>query len=29
MAEKERIDFCTICRKETEYELKKEILKKI
>lgn len=28
MAEKERIDFCTICRKETEYELKKRNIKK-
>ena len=29
MAEKERIDFCTICRKETEYVLKKRNIKKI
>ena len=28
MAEKERIDFCTICRKETEYVLKKRNIKK-
>ena len=28
MAEKEKIDFCTICRKETEYVLKKRNIKK-
>ena len=28
MAEKRRIDFCTVCRKETEYTLQKRNIKK-